>query len=66
MLWSDVDFETASHCKNITEPVKLVDPCVWPNGLERDGLSGGRGERKQEAEVNCWESEISTLNSAWQ
>lgn len=39
---------------------------VWPNRLRQDGLNGGQGKRKQEAEVNCWGSEISTLNSAWQ
>lgn len=52
-LWFDEDVETASHCKNITEVFKPVSPIVWLNRLGRDGLSGGRGKRKQGAEINC-------------
>lgn len=42
-LWSDVDFETASDCKNITEAVKLVDPYVCACVAER--ARTGRAQR---------------------
>ncbi|KAF3847483.1 hypothetical protein F7725_020511 [Dissostichus mawsoni] len=64
--WFDVDFETAPHCNNITTTIRTGSVSVPPNGPGQDGLNGGQGKRKQEAEVNCWGSEISTLNSALQ
>lgn len=63
LMWTLKQHHTAKTSQSRSSLWILVCGRTGSNGT---GSAVAGGERKQEAEVNCWESEISTLNSAWQ
>lgn len=63
-LWNSIRLQKHHRGGQACGPV-CVSVC-GRTGSDGTGSAVAGGERKQEAEVNCWESEISTLNAAWQ